>query len=272
MFTIGEFSRLTGLTVKTLRFYQEQGILPPSAVDDHSGYRYYAADKIETARVIKQLRGLEISLADIAEILAGLHAGSDVLEYLAKHKQMVAAKAAHYRQIESRLNQLIRQQQEARSAMTANEFEVEEKTIATQLIAGTRMRGRYSDCGKGFSQIGRKLGRFLGGPCFLLHYDTEYREDDADFEACFPLRRQPTREVPAGISVRELMGGPCISLLHKGPYEELGRSYQKIISFAKSKNFNIEVPSRELYLKGPGMIFKGNPQSYLTEIQMLLDP
>ncbi len=50
MFSIGEFSKLTGLTVKTLRFYHEQGLLKPSAVDDQTGYRYYAADKIEAAR------------------------------------------------------------------------------------------------------------------------------------------------------------------------------------------------------------------------------
>ena len=71
MFAIGEFSKITGLTVKTLRFYHEQGILTPSAVDSGSGYRYYGTDKIETARVIAQLRDLEFSLQDIKEILHG---------------------------------------------------------------------------------------------------------------------------------------------------------------------------------------------------------
>ena len=50
MFSIGEFSKITGLTVKTLRFYHER--LAPTAIDDQSGYRYYDADKVELARTI----------------------------------------------------------------------------------------------------------------------------------------------------------------------------------------------------------------------------
>ena len=56
--SIGEFSKATGLTVKTLRFYHEQGLLEPSSVDDQSGYRYYRPEKIEVARVITLLREL----------------------------------------------------------------------------------------------------------------------------------------------------------------------------------------------------------------------
>ena len=52
MFSIGEFSKMTGLTVKTLRFYHDQGILEPSHVESGSGYRFYAPAKVETARVI----------------------------------------------------------------------------------------------------------------------------------------------------------------------------------------------------------------------------
>src|SRR4051812_30433401 len=65
---------------------------------------------------------------------------------------------------------------------------VQEKDVPAVLIAGVRMRGPYSDCGKGFAQIGRKIGRYISGKPMLLHYDDEYREDDADFEACMPVR------------------------------------------------------------------------------------
>ena len=69
MYSIGDFSKMTGLTVKTLRFYHEQGILPPAHIDGQSGYRYYAARQVETARVIAELRRLEFSIKQIAEIL-----------------------------------------------------------------------------------------------------------------------------------------------------------------------------------------------------------
>jgi effector-binding domain-containing protein len=73
-----------------------------------------------------------------------------------------------------------------------------------------------------------------------------------------------------GVSMRELPGGRCVSLLHKGPYEQLGRSYAKVLGYIKEKGYQIAMPTREVYLKGPGMIFKGNPRNYLTEIQMFL--
>ena len=102
----------------------------------------------------------------------------------------------------------------------------------------------------------------------MLHYDTEYHEDDADFEACMPIRQGESTDE---ISVRELPGGRCVALLYKGPYEELGPAYEKIKRYLTDKGQETGVPSREIYIKGPGMIFKGNPKNYLTEIQILVD-
>lgn len=145
---------------------------------------------------------------------------------------------------------------------------VEEKTVEPMLIAGVRMKGYYAECGKGFARIGRSMGRLICGPPFCLHYDTEYKQRDADFEACMPVKE--VRDIE-GISVRELPGGRCVSLLHEGPYEELVSSYARIRDYVNSKGYQTSIPSREIYLKGPGMIFKGNPTKYLTEIQMMVE-
>jgi len=59
-------------------------------------------------------------------------------------------------------------------------------------------------------------------------------------------------------------------LLHQGPYEQLGRSYAKILEFVREKGYEIRTPTREIYHKGPGMFFRGNPKNYLTEIQMFI--
>jgi effector-binding domain-containing protein len=150
-------------------------------------------------------------------------------------------------------------------------FDVQEKTLDPMWIAGVRMKGKYSDCGKGFAKIGRKLGRRIAGNAFCLYYDGEYRPDDADLEACMPLRKADGLKPLEGISIRQLPGGRCLSLLHQGPYNELGRSYEKILDYARRKGIRIALPTREVYLKGPGMIFKGNPKKYLTEIQLLVE-
>ncbi|MCA9095899.1 MAG: GyrI-like domain-containing protein, partial [Planctomycetaceae bacterium] len=143
--------------------------------------------------------------------------------------------------------------------------EVQLKTLEPLLVAGIRMQGRYSECGKGFGRIARSLGRYICGKPLLLHYDSEYREEDADFEACMPIREH--KEVD-GVFVRELPGVQCVSLVHKGPYQQLGRSYAKVFEFINERKLKIILPTREVYLKGPGMIFKGNPSNYLTEIQI----
>ena len=150
-------------------------------------------------------------------------------------------------------------------AMQNSTFEVQEKRLDTMLIAAVRMKARYSECGQGFSKIGKAFWRDIAGKCLLLHHDAEYREEDANFEACMPIRKA---KEASGILVRELAGCRCVWLLHKGPYQELSRSYAKIMTYIKDHGYEIVMPTREVYHKGPGMIFKGNPKNYLTEIQM----
>jgi DNA-binding transcriptional MerR regulator len=67
--SIGVFSQITHLSVRTLRRFHDAGLLEPARVDHSSGYRYYATDQIPTAQVIHRLRELEVPLADVQRIL-----------------------------------------------------------------------------------------------------------------------------------------------------------------------------------------------------------
>lgn len=267
VYSIGEFSKITGMTVKTLRFYHEQGILPPAHVEDGTGYRFYADRQVETARVIAELRRLEFSVKQIAEILPQHDDEGDILDLLVEKQQTIQDKVQRFQEIGASLADIISREREARTTMQNASYEVEEKTVEPIQIAGMRMKGRYADCGKSFSQLGRKFGRHICGKPLMLIYDEEYKDDDADFEVCMPVRGGKEAE---GISIRELPGGRCITLLHKGPYTEISRSYEKILKAVKDRGEEIVMPTREVYIKGPGMIFKGNPKKYLTEIQVLV--
>lgn len=152
--------------------------------------------------------------------------------------------------------------------MTQPSHEIVEKSVDEMLIAGVRMKGDYSDCGQGFSAIGKHFGSSICGKPFCLHYDQEKKEGDADFEACLPVRK--VKEVD-GISTRLLPGGRCVTLLHTGPYEQIEDAYRRIKEHLAANGIATRVPSREIYLKGPGMIFRGNPKKYLTEIQFMID-
>ena len=268
MYRIGEFSRITGLSVKTLRFYHERGLLVPAVVDSQSGYRHYDAADLERARVIIALRELEFSLEEIAEIVARHDDESDMVELLEEQRARIRSNVRRERDLLSKLDRIIRREKEAREAMATTSAEVQEKDLPPMLVAGIRMRGRYEEIGKGFARLGRRVGRWIGGKPLCLHHDCEHHEEDADFEACFPLRKAVEAE---GIDVRELPGGRFVSLIHVGPYPELGRSYARAFDHANERGYRILRPTREVYIKGPGMIFRGNPRRYVTEILLPID-
>ena len=75
LMTIGEFSRASYLTIKTLRHYHDVGLLEPAQVDRSSGYRYYRADQIATAQTIRRLRELEMPVEQVKGVLHAADAG-----------------------------------------------------------------------------------------------------------------------------------------------------------------------------------------------------
>ncbi|MGY2066486.1 MerR family transcriptional regulator [Blastococcus sp. SYSU DS0619] len=76
----GEFSRLTHLSVRTLRRYDDAGLLEPATVDPDSGYRHYTADPIATVQVIHRLRELDVEHDDVLDRYAGAMAELDAVE------------------------------------------------------------------------------------------------------------------------------------------------------------------------------------------------
>jgi DNA-binding transcriptional MerR regulator len=264
-YSIGEFSQVTGLPVKTLRFYHEKGILLPSSIDESTGYRFYDASKIEKARVIMRLRAMEFSIEDIAKVLVECADEADILNHLQRQRNTLQQRIREDRDIIRSLDEIIASEKEAQRILEQADFAVEEKSAETMIIAGIRIKGKYRDCGEIFSRLGKAVGRYIAGKPLCLYYDGEYREEDADFEPCFPIRKEVN--VP-GVSVRSMPTARCLTLLHRGPYTQLGRSYAKILNAADERKQTIALPTREVYLKGPGMIFKGNPKNYLTEIQL----
>ena len=266
IYSIGEFSKITGLSIKALRLYHDKGLLIPESVDEHSSYRSYSAENLTRARAIARLKAMLVPLETIGEILACYDEESEVLAFFTHHRDEIAARVAAMRGIVATLDAIIAEEQEVRIMLEQYEFDVEEKTVDTLLVASIRWKGKYSDCGKAFSKLYGQLGRYVCGKPMDLLYDEGYKEDDADVETALPVRKGKPAE---GITIRELPGGKAISLIHKGPYGQIGRAYEKLTNYAKQHNLDCSLPARQVYLKGPGLIFK-NPKNYLTEVLFLL--
>src|SRR5689334_15865341 len=104
--SIGRFARLTGLSSKALRRYDEQGLLPPAAVDPVSGYRLYAREQAERARAILRLRALQLPLAEVRELLDEQDPHRRH-ELLAAHRRRIAIQAAGLQIVMQRLEPLL---------------------------------------------------------------------------------------------------------------------------------------------------------------------
>lgn len=83
LYSIGEFSRISELSIKALRLYHKKGILVPSYVDESLGYRHYDRQNLKRARIIKHLREMDFSLKEISEVLNGTD-DADVVEFFKK--------------------------------------------------------------------------------------------------------------------------------------------------------------------------------------------
>ncbi len=268
MFTIGQFSRITGLTIKTIRLYQERGLLCPAWVDGSSSYRYYDARSVERARAVVYLRELQFSLSEIREILDSFQEDSDTLAFLERQRQMIQEKLNRLGSVALSLDGIIRTEKEAAAMLSESRFTVSEKEVPDMLVAGLRWKGRYDETGRTIQQVGKLAGRYIRGKPLNLYYDGEYKDEGADIESCFPVGEMTGA---GALSVHRLPGGRCAYLIHKGPYDQLGRSYARLMEYLQKRGYEAAVPIREVYLKGPGMIFRGNPRNYLTEIQIMIE-
>ncbi len=266
-FTIGEFSRITGLSIKALRLYHEKKILNPSHIDPSTGYRYYDSANVDKAKIIVYLRNMEFALADIKDILNNYEDEANLVEALSRQKERISEKIIRYQSAIQILDDIIARERQAAIVLENGPIQVEEKQLESILIAGIRFKGRYPDVGKYFGKLAELMDDNIRGGPMGLYYDGEYKEGNADIEACFPVHTQ--RDAP-GIHIRKLSGGRCFALLHRGAYEDIGNAYARLLTHLKSEGAALRLPFRESYIKGPGLIIEGNPENFLTEIQIMV--
>src|SRR5688572_11924859 len=74
--TIGEFSKMTYLSVKALRHYHDVGLLEPAEIDPSSGYRRYGTDQVATAQAIRRFRELDMPIDQVRAVLQAPDVGS----------------------------------------------------------------------------------------------------------------------------------------------------------------------------------------------------
>lgn len=263
MLKIGDFSKLSMLTVKALRFYEKEGLLIPASVDPWTGYRFYETAQLETAARIKAYRQLGLSTKEIREVLEGEDARA-----ILSHKAQI----------------LKEEQQEIDTRLSIIQHILEDKDMKYQVIvkeipativyyAEARLQ-RIEDKMQFIPEVGAecmKLNPDL--KCaeppyeFCEYMDEEFKEEDVmirHYEAVTEFGRENDR-----IKFKELPATKVLSIFHKGPYEQLGEAYAFIIKYAEENGYKVAGRARESYIDG--IWNKESPEDWLTGIQLPIE-
>ncbi|MBE3560478.1 MAG: MerR family transcriptional regulator [Ktedonobacteraceae bacterium] len=264
MLTIGDFSKLSRVPVKTLRFYDETGLFKAMSVDRSTGYRYYSASQLSRLYRILALKDLGFSLEQIAQVLDdGLS-----LEQLrgmfrlkqAEIQQRVAQEQERLTRIEVRLSQLEMEE-------TMPTYDVIVKHVEPQLVASIRdVVPRYQDVGRLIGELYAYLQQqgTGGGLTAAVWHDEGYKASDVDAEVVIFLKdRVPATE---RVQVYELPAATMASVIHRGSYATLNQAYDALVRWIETNGYKITGPNRELYLYNVVPV-RQDDESYVTEIQ-----
>lgn len=277
MFKIGDFSKLSQVSVKALRYYDELGLLKPAQVDRFTGYRYYSADQLPRLNRLLVLKDLGFSLEQIMRLLDEELSPVEIRGMLrlkqAEVQQRVDEEQARLARIEARLRFI-----EQEGKMPTQEVII--KKVEPQFVAAIRtIVPTYGDQGMLWGQLDVFLGQHKMnpvGPCLTIYYDTEYKESDVDLEVCEPV--SPSSEGEGTVVIRELPGAETMAcLLHEGDFATIGETYGALLAWIEANGYRIVGPNREVYLRVvagspsdveyPADYFTNNPDERLTEVQ-----
>jgi DNA-binding transcriptional MerR regulator/predicted transcriptional regulator YdeE len=272
MFKIGEFSKLAQISVGTLRFYDQIGLLKPVEVDNFTGYRYYSASQLPRLHRILALKDLGFSLEQV---------GVALVEGLSP-EQMRGMLRLRRAQISQQLEDMQRQLDEVELRLQHIEREEEVSTydvilkhVEPLLVASVRtILATHSESGTLFREvyeaIGDHVSKALGpnqgesGTTMVLWYDTEFKERDVDGAAAFILRCRIPEQ--GRMRVHELPAGTMAVAIHHGAYNTIGNAHEAIFKWIEANGYRIVGPDREVYLYNSTPIRLDNP-TYVTEIQ-----
>lgn len=260
MISIGEFSRICGVTTRTLRHYDSIGLIKPLKVDQGSGYRSYALEQLRTMLLINRLKRYEFSLEEIAELLAS---GDNELltEKIAQKSLAAKRKSEQYQELERQMESDILQMKKGFDIMAfIDQIEVTLSEVKERHILYSRQRMSVEEYGRhvgGLFALAQQEGLKLVGAPLSIYHDSEFDPADNDTEVALPVERSSEK-------TRVLAGGLCATALCSGPYSNLPNAYARLMEWMQKNGYALAAAPYEQYEKGP--METDEPEEFLTRI------
>ena len=246
---------MTRLSIKALRLYDGLGILRPLHIDPQTGYRYYGIDQLPSARMIRNMRDMDMPLATIRRLLAVLPVSLAQAELLV-HQYLEMRE----RQIES-IRGLARQfTQQLKPEANKMSLEVEVKDIPTQQIISITRHHKLDglsdqiqrDCGVLFT-LAQEAGVAPIGAPFGIYHSAISEQEDGPIETCVPVNGRV--EGKGDIEAKQLEGGKAACVVITGDqchYPELLGAYDAAADWIQKNGFETAQPPREVWYTEPG--------------------
>lgn len=262
---IGEFARLGQVSVQTIRFYDDIGLLKPSQVDPFTNYRYYTLEQLPCLMRILALKDLGIPLEQIGRLVA------ENISLPELRRALLIRREELNQQVQNQLEQLERI--EARLKLMEQDeipfpYEVIIKNIAPLKVATRRgIVATYWDVSPLWESLFKTLGQHNLTPCapnLTLCYASE---PEIDLEVCAPLS-EDVKEAEE-LDIRTL---PAIETMactiHQGPFGGLAGAFSALMKWIDSNGYVICGPDREIYLRLPEECQFKSDANAITELQI----
>jgi DNA-binding transcriptional MerR regulator len=283
VFRIGDFARLSRVSIRMLRHYDAVGLLRPAVVDQRTGYRFYAADQLPRLHRILALKDLGFRLDELAPLLGDDVPLSELRALLTKRhdelQRQLLVDRARLAQVDARLSA-------AEQANGATAFDVVTRAVETQWMASIRavVPALGQPVESLFDEVeafvARRRARAPHSPVMLFH-DPPVRGAPVDVEAAVPVSRAIACR--GRVTVREIAGAPVMAcVVYVGGYEQTGAALAALRAWARQHRYVALGPPREVYirfaadnaevLRLPTAFLTDGPDRYVTEIQLPVAP
>jgi DNA-binding transcriptional MerR regulator len=241
---IGDFSRMTHLSVKALRFYHDQGLLEPARIDPSSGYRYYQPSQVPLAQVIRRLRDLDMPLDQVRAVVKAPDVETRTQEIIA-HLAAMEARLAELQTSVSSLRALL----EGTATRPEMEFRSIPATRALAVRATVTVQDAWAWGTAAFSELyGRieQAGRVPAGPGGALFPAGFFELHRAELTAFVPLDGPASSQGRA--EVMTIPGLEAAVMVHAGSPADSDQTYGALGTAVAERAIGVEGPIREYYL------------------------
>lgn len=260
MLSIGEFSRICQVSVKTLHHYDRIGLLKPIRVDAFTGYRSYSREQMEQMLYIQRLKRYGFSLGEIQEILSCpderilfsklLQQKKKLIQKMREAEQTISELSAHLRDFERTGNIMGYQKG----------YEIQLTETPERNVLSCRQKMGVDDIGRYYSTLYERVPKehvTPNGQTGIVYHDEEFDQKCSDMELIVGIREKEKADkvMPAQL---------CAMTIHKGPYSSMSDAYGALVSWIKENGYEINDPPYDIYSKTQ---FDGlAPEDWETEI------